>query len=125
MTSLRVAIGIFLAGAMAGCGSSRTPTSPSTPSTPTTVIVTIPDGASRLGASAFVPNPVTVSVGTTVTWNNTDPASSSHDVFAENGAFNSGQFGNGRSFSFTFQSRGTFPYYCARHPTMVGTVIVQ
>jgi plastocyanin len=32
---------------------------------------------------------------------------------------------NGARFSFTFQSRGTIPYHCARHPSMVGTIIVQ
>lgn len=29
-----------------------------------------------------------------------------------------------RSFHYTFLARGTFQYYCAEHPYMVGTVIV-
>ena len=127
MISPRVVIGMVLATAIAGCGGNSTPapTSPSTPSTPTPATVTIPNGARLLGTSAFVPNPVTVSVGTTVTWSNTDTASANHDVVADNGAFNSGLFGNGMNFSFTFQSRGTFPYRCSIHPGMVGTVVVQ
>jgi plastocyanin len=68
---------------------------------------------------------VTVSVGSTVTWSNTDTVSSNHDVVADNGAFNSGLFGNGTNFSFTFQSKGTFPYHCSIHAGMVGTVVVQ
>jgi plastocyanin len=87
--------------------------------------VTIPNGARTLGTAAFVPNPVTVSVGSTVTWTNSDTASSNHDVVADGGAFDSGLFGNGKSFSFTFQSRGTFTYHCSIHAGMVGTVVVQ
>lgn len=128
MIPVRVSIGAFLVAAMAGCGgsSSAPAPTPSTPSTPTTVTVTIPTGASSLGTAAWVPNPVTLSVvGSTVTWSNTDTASSGHDVAADNGSFDSGLMANGARFSFTFQSRGTFPYHCVRHPGMVGTVIVQ
>ena len=128
MISIRMSIGAFLIAAMAGCGGGykgSSPTSPSTPSSPTAVNVTIAQGASTLGASAFVPNPVTISAGTTVTWINTDTASSSHDVAADNGSFDAGTMTNGARFSFTYQTRGTFPYHCLRHPGMVGTVVVQ
>lgn len=124
MIQMRASIGVFLVTAMAGCGGSSTP-APSAPSPASPVTVTIPTGANRLGTAAFVPSPVTVSVGTTVTWSNTDPTSSSHDVAADNGAWRSGLIVNGGQYSFTFQSRGTFPYHCERHPDMVGTVIVQ
>jgi plastocyanin len=124
MITLRAAIGLLLVTGMAGCGgSSTTPTTP--PSTLTPMTVTIPNGARTLGPAAFVPNPVTVSVGTTVTWSNTDTASTNHDVVADNGAFDSGLFGNGKTFSFTFQSRGTFTYHCSIHAGMVATVMVQ
>jgi plastocyanin len=56
---------------------------------------------------------------------NNDTVSSSHDVAADNGSFDSGTMVNGARFSFTYQTRGTFPYHCARHPGMVGTVVVQ
>jgi plastocyanin len=126
MIAFRIVLGIVLVTTLAGCGGSSTPapTSPSQPSSPAVTTVTIPNGARTLGAGAFVPNPVTVSLGTTVTWSNTD-AASSHDVVADSGAFNSGLFGNGANFSFTFQSRGTFTYHCSIHPGMVGTVVVQ
>ena len=72
-----------------------------------------------------VPNPVTVAVGGTVTWNNTDTASSSHNVTSDTGIFVSQNFANAGTFSFTFQTRGTFPYTCTRHAGMAGTVTVQ
>ena len=126
MLHFRVPIGVFLVTALAGCGGSSSPApSAPTPSPPAAVTVTIPSGASSLGTAAFVPNPVTVSVGTTVTWSNTDPVSSSHDVVGDNGAYDSGLVVNGARYSFTFQSRGTFPYHCSRHPSMVGTVVAQ
>ena len=140
MLFIRTAVALFLVAVLAGCGSgySSSPTSPASPSTPSTttpstttpstasaVTVAIPNGARSLGAGGFAPNPLTVAVGTTVTWSNTDTASASHDVVADNGAFDSGQFGNGRTFTFTFPTKGTFQYHCSIHPGMVGTVVVQ
>jgi plastocyanin len=129
MISLRAAIVIFAAATLTACGSSSpSPTSPASPATPTATTgttVTIPQGARTLGTGGFAPNPVTVAVGTTVTWNNTDTASASHDVVSDSGAFDSGQFGTGKTFTFTFQTKGTFPYHCSIHPGMVGTVVVQ
>lgn len=124
----RLSVGILGLGITAACGGGySSPSSPSTSTStaPTTVTVTMPAGASGLGAGGFTPNPVTVTAGSTVTWVNSDPNSSSHDVAADNGAFDSGTMPNGARFSFTYSTRGSFPYHCARHPGMVGTVVVQ
>jgi plastocyanin len=48
-----------------------------------------------------------------------------HDVIADNGEFSSELFGRGESFSFTFQTTGTYPYHCSVHSGMEGTVIVE
>jgi plastocyanin len=105
-----------------------TPTAPSVPSpTPApsaqSATVMIPARAEFLGNRAFVPGELSVAVGTTVTWTNTD--STSHTSTSDAPGWNSGIVGAGRNFSFTFQTPGTFPYHCDVHPSMVGTVVVR
>jgi plastocyanin len=46
-------------------------------------------------------------------------------VTSDTGAFDSGSLAPGAKFSFTFQTRGSFPYHCTPHPGMVATVVVQ
>lgn len=72
---------------------------------------------------AFNPGTITIKVGQTVTWTNND--SVSHNVLADDGSFSSNTLGTGDSFSFTFNTAGTFTYKCGFHANMVGTVIVQ
>jgi plastocyanin len=84
----------------------------------------IPVGArSTSGAAGFTPNPIMVAVGTAVTWTNND--SIAHDVTSDTGVWNSSSMAPGTQFTFKFQTAGTFPYHCAVHPGMVGTVTVQ
>ena len=99
----------------------------------TTNSVSIVSGASTLTTDAYSPNPIQVSVGTTVTWTNND--SQPHTVTSgSNGQpdnkFNSSPNFNpllnpGQTFSFTFTEEGNYPYFCTLHPNMVGTVIVS
>lgn len=96
--------------------------STSGPSGPATT-VTIPSGASSLTTTAYQPNPVMVTVGSSVRWSNGD--STAHTATADGGAWNSGSVSGGGTFEFTFQSAGTFTYHCTIHPNMVGTVVVQ
>src|SRR5262249_22728876 len=39
-------------------------------------------------------------------------------------AFDSGVFKQGQSFAYTFKTPGTYDYYCAVHPDMVGEIVV-
>lgn len=72
---------------------------------------------------AFIPSSLTVKVGTTVTWTNFD--GTAHRIDSDSGStLSSSTLQNGQSWSFTFSSAGSFPYHCAFHPTMKGTVIV-
>jgi plastocyanin len=84
--------------------------------------VSIPSGASGLGSNAFNPNPVTVSIGTTLTWTNQD--SVPHTSTSDASGWQSGSLSPGAHFDFTFQSADTFHYHCAIHPGMIGTVVV-
>ena len=105
--------------AAAACGNSSPAPAPSGPAT----TVSIPQGASALTVTGYSPNPVNVTVGTTVRWANSD--SVAHTSTADGGAWNSGSVNGGGTFDFKFQSAGTFNYHCTIHPNMVGTVVVQ
>jgi plastocyanin len=87
---------------------------PSNPAQPVAAGVTIQN-------FSFQPSPLTVSVGTTVTWTNMD--SVPHQI--KSTAFNSSPLSQGQTYSFTFQGAGTYDYSCAIHPTMHGQIIVQ
>jgi len=71
----------------------------------------------------FTPGELTVSVGTTVIWENDDDIP--HTVVEKNGLFRSKALDTNDSFSFTFTSAGTHDYFCGLHPHMVGKIIVK
>jgi plastocyanin len=70
----------------------------------------------------FSPRTVTVNVGDTVTWTNSD--AQAHTATSGN-AWSTGDIANGDSASITMRTAGTFEYICAIHPQMTGTVVVQ
>ena len=71
---------------------------------------------------AFQYTNMQVRAGTTVTWTNQDSAP--HSVTFKNGMKDSGLLNQGQSFSYTFNTPGTYQYYCSVHPNMVATVTV-
>ncbi|WP_081752634.1 cupredoxin domain-containing protein [Kallotenue papyrolyticum] len=76
----------------------------------------------------FEPNPLEVPVGTTVVWTNQDDIEHSvtHGTPPKpGGAFDSGLFTKGQTFSFTFDQPGEYPYFCTRHTSMQGVVRVM
>ncbi|HEY1013799.1 MAG TPA: plastocyanin/azurin family copper-binding protein [Herpetosiphonaceae bacterium] len=75
----------------------------------------------------FKPGRLEVKAGTTVTWTNRDAIE--HSVTGGTppnpaGTFDSGFFTQGESRSFTFDEPGEFAYFCKRHNSMVGTIVV-
>lgn len=73
---------------------------------------------------AYIPDPVEVPVGATVTWTNSDAAP--HTATAQDrDVLQSGTLDQGESFSQTFAEAGTFDYFCEFHPDMKGTIVVQ
>ncbi len=68
---------------------------------------------------------IRVKKGTTVTWTNEDNAK--HDVTptTETEEFKASElFGKGETHSVTFNTVGTYTYFCSPHPYMKGTVEV-
>ncbi len=74
----------------------------------------------------FNPTPLKVKKGTKVTWTN-------HDVVKHTVTIDAGQpaggpdsplFGKNETFSYTFDSVGTYNYHCSPHPYMHGVVEV-
>jgi plastocyanin len=93
-----------------------------------TTSVSMGPGSSTLTTDAFSPNPIQVSVGSTVTWTNND--SVIHTVNSgtsptESGLFTSPIMNPGDTFEYTFTEAGEVPYFCMLHPNMVGTVSVS
>ena len=79
--------------------------------------------------SCFDPNPVTIAMGGTVTWENVDNAAhtvtSGSPADGPDGVFDSSLImAGGATFSHTFDDAGTYDYFCMVHPWMAGSVIV-
>ncbi|WP_441523648.1 cupredoxin domain-containing protein [Bosea sp. TAB14] len=70
----------------------------------------------------FAPGVLTVKAGATVTFQNDDDIP--HVVVANDGSFRSKALDTGDSYVFTFTKPGDFPYFCALHPHMQGTITV-
>ncbi len=77
----------------------------------------------NISGFAFDPPDLTINVGDTVQWTNND--GTTHSTTSNNGVWDSGLFGMGQTFSFTFNSPGSFPYHCVRHLSMTATITVQ
>ncbi|MDA4125891.1 MAG: cupredoxin family copper-binding protein [Thaumarchaeota archaeon] len=114
-----IALGVVVGGLLVGTFAGQTQSALLTGSKGD---ITIAIGAGSLTTGAFNPGNFTVKAGTTITWFNGDPAT--HTVTSTTGVFDSGTFPSGHTYSYKFNTPGTFPYYCVIHPNMKGTVIV-
>ena len=87
--------------------------------------VNVPPNTVLMSGMEFIPATITVSVGTTVTWSNSDAFA--HTTTSNTGVWDSGNIAGGGSSAFKFTTPGTYPYQCTIHAAMGmrGTVIVQ
>jgi plastocyanin len=116
--------------ALTGCGSSGKPGGKT--SAPAGPVV-------RLKSLMFMPDPLKIAVGQTVTWRNDEPIT--HTVTSgqvtgvdsktglragqqPDGLFNARLPGKGSTFTFTFTKAGTYSYYCDIHQGMNASVVV-
>lgn len=126
---LLAAAGLVLSVVLAGCGGGSDAPGAAGPQS------TEP-GTVSLKLIAFKPERLTVEAGATVSWMNED--ASDHTVTSgtvaqaaagvttsPDGTFDSGVLASDAGFTFTFQTPGTYPYFCKVHPaTMRGQVTV-
>ena len=88
----------------------------------------VPGSSSPFNGEFYVPNIVTVSPNTSVTWTNQD--TSSHTITSgdfttgPSGQFDSGLVNTGATFTHQFTTPGTHSYYCTIYPFMSGMVNV-
>lgn len=71
---------------------------------------------------AYTPDTVTVKAGTTITVTNRDMTQ--HTLTANNGAFDTGTIQPGQTKRIMVSKAGTYPYHCAFHAFMTGTIKV-
>jgi len=100
---------ILLVGAFVLVSCSAAPIAPTSPNE---VSITV---------SSFDPGTITVSAGTTVNWVNND--NTTHNI--KSATFNSPDLTPGQTYSFKFDTAGTYNYSCSFHPNMTGSVVVQ
>ncbi|MEZ4500259.1 MAG: DUF2807 domain-containing protein [Thermomicrobiales bacterium] len=107
-----------LAGAAATPVASPVPSTPQAATGPQTWEVTI-------AQFKFTPATLEIHVGDTVVWTNKDFFP--HDVtqLPKGSGFASPPLNAGGTFTYTFDTPGTYDYFCALHPIMLGTVIVE
>ena len=80
-------------------------------------------GQVKIDNFTFIPATITVPVNSTVTWVNKDDVP--HVVASDDGLFKSKGLDTDDTYSYTFTKAGTYPYFCAIHPKMVGKIVVQ
>lgn len=71
---------------------------------------------------SFTPTPTSAARGGTVTWTNNGP--STHTSTQNAGLWSSGSLPRGSVFSTVLFAAGRYPYHCAIHSSMTGTVNV-
>ncbi len=93
-----------------------TPSPTCAPGTPTTAAVSIVN-------FAFNPQTTTINQGSSVRWTNTT-GGTTHTSTSNSNVWNSGNITPGQSFTFTFNTPGSYPFHCNIHPNMTGTITV-
>jgi plastocyanin len=74
---------------------------------------------------AFSPSTLTVAAGTTVTWLNRDDVPHTATSTNRPRLFDSRTLDTDQRFSHVFTTPGTYEYFCAVHPHMIGRIVVK
>ncbi|WP_285501004.1 plastocyanin/azurin family copper-binding protein [Actinokineospora sp. NBRC 105648] len=73
---------------------------------------------------AFAPARVSVKVGATITWTNSDQEPHTVTSSGTGGPLKSTTMNTGDTYRYTFTSPGEYEYLCTIHPFMTATVVV-
>jgi plastocyanin len=129
--------------ALAACGGAASPTAaPASPAASVTAsgpaggapagsAASLPAASTAPGTSAsvtikdfaFGPASLTVSAGSTVTWDNADAVT--HSVKWDAGTPGSDPLAHDATYARTFTTPGTYSYVCGIHSRMKGTIVVH
>ena len=116
---------------VSGCTNNTTNTTNQTPSA-SPVISTASQNTVVIHNYAFSPSSLTIQKGANVTWRNND--SVDHELFSQSPIFLSPReskggstplIGPGHTYTYQFNTTGTYPYNCYIHSQEKGTIIVQ
>ncbi|RLE15537.1 MAG: hypothetical protein DRJ28_03935, partial [Actinobacteria bacterium] len=104
-------------------GGGSTPTT-TVPQSPTTTLPSTPSpgGDVTIFDNGYTPSSKTIATGTTLVWSNTGALP--HTVTDTNGSFDSGFVMAGQTYARTFNTPGSYSYFCTLHPDMTGSVTV-
>ena len=108
---------LVILAVVSGCYGTNTTTQPTQTQPATTNMV-------EIKGLAFNPATITVSKGTTVTWTHNDGTPHTVTTTTAPVDFDSGIKNKGDTFNQTFNTAGTYEYFCSIHPSMKGNVIV-
>ena len=96
--------------------------SPNASASPGVSPVSVAEITVTIDSMDYMPATLTVAPGTTVRWVNEDGPV--HTVTARDASYNSGVMTTGMEYRRTYDTPGTFEYFCAVHPLMVADVVV-
>ena len=132
--SIIIAILLIVTGAvLAGCASNKAvdthehKMSAEKPASPPAADAKPTAGEVQIEIEDFVfkPAEVTIAPGTKVTWINKDQAPHTATSTDTPQKFNSGGLDTDDKFSFVFNDKGEYPYFCALHPHMKASITVK
>ena len=113
---------VSIAAFIAGCDTRPDPTpAQATPAPATSAPVS--EQLVKIDNFTFSPATLTITAGTTVKWVNGDDVP--HTVTADDRSFTSKALDTDDAYSHAFTTPGTYPYFCAVHSHMTGTIIVK
>jgi plastocyanin len=127
-TKVFAALAVTAALALGACAGGDSPTTPTAvPAMVTTEVPAAGEAVVQVAQFKFAPEQLEVTAGTTVRWDNSDEilhTATSGTPDATTADFDGQMSGAGTSFSFTFETPGTYAYFCSRHVFMTGEVVV-
>lgn len=77
----------------------------------------------KIESAGYTKSTMTIGKGTTVKWTNLDSAN--HTVTSDTSVFTSPTLKNGETWTYTFNTIGTFNYHCTLNPALKGTITVK
>jgi plastocyanin len=119
----RLAVGTIAIVALAACSSSGgtngTPGAAASGCTKSTATGTVAAGIKDFD---FSPTAITAKVGDVITWTNSGAAQ--HNPTLDDNSCQTDPIDAAATGSLAFSKAGTFPFHCAIHPSMKGTITI-